>query len=263
LSTHRSGFGSFCINEALGREIEKSEPNTTLTKDYFECVKSVFGKSFSSSSERIGSRAFITIRFMPLSASDSMPILTEDPKVDNATDVSAPKKGQKLDFTNVINGVPQDPKEPVTVTIQTDKGPFYASSGAPTPTPAPTPQPTPIIIKQLVTQQCNAEHAKCDKIWTISAPGSGQLTIKLTSRSSTVPLRVHYLINGTERITRDFGFTKPNGQTAKGQVTNEVDLGQVKKEDKIGLQAELLPGGTVNAEVLSRWSGDLLLSINQ
>lgn len=252
------------LDEALAREIEKSEPNTKFTKQYFDCVAGTFGKGFSSSAEQIGRRAFITIRFLPISASDPMPVLTEDPMVDNATDISAPKKGQQLDFSTIVNAVPKDVKEPVTVTIQTSKGTYYASSAPPTPTPIPTPQPTPRRTDQRVSQSCKGNSAKCDQIWTIRASTQGQLTIGFTvSNRHSNPIRLHYLINRKERTTRDFGYSKTgDGQNATGLLSNTVDLGEVKKDDEIGLQAEILPGGSARKMHLDKWAGDVQLSIS-
>ena len=195
------------LDEALAWEIRKSDPNTDFTKQYFDCVEKLCGKGFSYTSERIGKRAFITIHYMPNSITDGMPVLTEDPQIYNASDTSAPKKGQTLDFSTVVNGVPEDVQDAVTVTIQTNKGPYVARSDPPKPTPSPTPSPTPIIVELQVNQSCNGKHAKCDKIWKIAAPGDGQLTVEFTVPAGRQnPTRLHYLINGKELQERDFGF---------------------------------------------------------
>jgi hypothetical protein len=135
------------LQEAFATEVEKADPNIEFAKQYFDCVKDRFGKGFSWTAERLGQRAFITIRFMPLSTSDPMPVIT-DVIVDNAKDILAPTKGQKLDFSNVISAVPKDLKEPVTVTMVTDKQTVYASSSLPSPSPSPTPTFAPTAPPQ-------------------------------------------------------------------------------------------------------------------
>lgn len=139
----RSGIEKLSENqliEAFGQNIEKSEPNTDFVKQYFQCLKDN-AQGFTWTAERIGKRAYITIRFMPLSMTDPMPVITEDLIVDNASDILAPKKGQPVDLSNVISAVVKDPEQSVTVTMVTNKKTVYASSD-PQPTATPPPSPT-------------------------------------------------------------------------------------------------------------------------
>lgn len=108
-----------------------------------KCVKDISGPGFSWSSELVGGRAFVSIRFAPISKSNAMPVLTEDVKVYNATDISVlPKKGQALDYLTLISGAPKDFEKQVTVEMYTDQGAVYALSPLPKPSPTPTSAPT-------------------------------------------------------------------------------------------------------------------------
>jgi len=83
-----------------------------------------------------------------------MPVVTQDVKVDNATDILVPKTRKKLDYSNLISGVAIDPKQPVTATIITNKGPCVASCTPPPPPAAPTPTttPNPNLLSQLLNE---------------------------------------------------------------------------------------------------------------
>jgi hypothetical protein len=130
------------LDEALAKEVEKSEPNTEFTKQYFNCIS----KGFSWSVELVGGRAFFSIRYVPISTSDPMPVLTDDVRLSNATDeLVHPKKGDTLDFFTQISAAPQNPEKQVIVEMYTNKGSVYAFTALPkSPTPPPpTPTATP------------------------------------------------------------------------------------------------------------------------
>jgi hypothetical protein len=132
------------LDELLVKIVAKDDPNIDFVEAYFDCVK----QGFSYSSELIGERVIFTIRFIPISITNPMPKVTENPVVYNGEDVSVlPKKGKALDIITHISARPKDVHQRVSVEIFTNQAPVYVPG--PFPEPATTPIPSVPLSQQI------------------------------------------------------------------------------------------------------------------
>ncbi len=171
------------------------------------------------------------------------------------------KKNATFVVTTII-----DPSKATRFTMQTTIG----RKGEPCTAYRPATPPFP--IRERITQFCAGNAAMCDQLFKTSAGARGQARVTFTVASGLpgefgrhrAPIRLHFLVNGQERGTRDFGYKDDTGQIGHGVLTNFLDLGQVDAKDVIGLRAEVLDGGCGGVPLkLNSWGGELTLMITR